>query len=336
MDIRHLGEFGLIDKINQLVSVSPSPSVVGIGDDCAVWKISPDKLSLVTTDMLVENTHFSRTYSTAYQVGWKTMACNISDIAAMSGIPQYAVVSLGLPPDTDVEWILELYRGMKELADKYLCTIVGGDTVSAPWIVINIALYGVVEEKSLCLRSGAHPGDVVMVTGDLGSAGAGLKVLQNNLDLPYADRDYLLQRHLMPVPRIDIGRYIGSQSPHGAATDSSDGLARDILNISKSSQVGFRINLEDIPIHSATQKVARILSIPPYELALSGGEDYELVFTMPEQNAVGLARTMEEEFNCPIRIIGKVLPSEEGIQYIDNSGNKIEIPTNGYDHFNSR
>ena len=333
MKINELGEFGFIDQLAKLMSPAQHPLKLGIGDDCAVYALNESTYGLLTTDMLVEKVHFSRETATAYQIGWKSVACNISDIASMGGTPQYMVVSLGLPGDTDVQWAMELYRGMLDIAQKYNVAIIGGDTVTAHQIVINIAMTGSVAIANLCLRSGAKTGDALMVSGALGGSAAGLYLSRHPASITLETRDDLLQKHLQPEPRVALGKWIGAQPGHGAMTDSSDGLARDLLNISSASKVGFLVEESRIPIHPRVHSLAKSTGQDALNWAMNGGEDYELVFTVPQNQVEYFSREIPVQLGIPVVAIGTVVPMEEGICWRDAKGNSRPLNFQGYEHF---
>lgn len=333
MKIKDIGEFEFIERVARILPLPGKKVIVGIGDDCAVYDTGGDKYSLVTTDMLIENIHFSREYATGYQIGWRAMACNISDIASMGGTPTVAVISLGVSKDTEVEWIQDIYKGMQAITEKYKFDIVGGDTVTANETVLNIALLGEVSVSHLCLRSNAKIGDAILVTGDFGGADAGLKILQKKIKLDDESFKYVTERHLLPEPRLIPGEIIGAQPYHRAMTDSSDGLAADLRNLSLASGVGMQVEIEEIPIHPTTRKAAAALQQAPLDLALYGGEDYELVFTAPKENAAKLQKQVKKETGIEVTQIGEVVSPDEKIVLVDKHGIETQLTKFGYEHF---
>ncbi|WP_088555250.1 thiamine-phosphate kinase, partial [Calderihabitans maritimus] len=211
MKVADLGEFGIIERIQKNFSTSSPRIRVGIGDDAALIQVEPDKLQVLTTDMLVEGVHFSRKTAAPQQIGYKSLAVNISDVAAMAGIPVCAVVSLALPPDTPVEFVDGFYQGFARCAEENGVELVGGDTVSCPdRVIINVSLLGEVEPGVYRLRSGAQAGDLIAVTGELGGSAAGLKCLlqAGEKHLPWVQA--VRKRHLEPVPRLREGRFLGN------------------------------------------------------------------------------------------------------------------------------
>jgi thiamine-monophosphate kinase len=248
--ISQIGEFGLIDALRKYVPAGRNV-IKGIGDDAAVLPYTKDKYLLFTTDMLVQDVHFARRMEAA-AIGHKALACNISDIAAMGGLPTYAVVSIGLPKDLNVRWVKDVYKGMAALAGQFGINIVGGDTIKSDKIIINIALLGEVEKKYLVTRSGAKPKDWIFVTGALGGS------LQSG-------------RHLTFIPKVNQARFLVEKFKPTAMMDISDGLAGDLNHILTASKVGARLDHQSIPMHKGVS----------LKHALSDGEDFELLFTLP-------------------------------------------------------
>ena len=333
MKIKEIGEFGLIQKIAAMLPTPHKGVTMGIGDDCAVFELPNGKLGLLTTDMLVEGVHYSKEFATPYEIGWRAMAGNFSDIAAMGGTPRLVLISLGVPEITKVSWVEDLYKGMSKLAATYDTDIAGGDTVTSSQGVLNIVVWGEVEPSQTGYRSGAKPGQALLVTGDLGGSHAGLEILRRKLQLLPEIKAYPVEKHLHPVPRIEAGRWIGAQIDHGALTDSSDGLGRDLKNLAEASKVGFRVYLDKIPIHPSTCKVAEILEKKPADFALQGGEDYELVFTLSQEGLAERLIDFEKQTGVKATVIGEVLPPEAGIQLQDAQGNCQTLSGFGFEHF---
>jgi len=309
------GEFALINKINNIVG--KQNVVVGIGDDAAVIEYSKDKYLLLTTDMLVEDDHFSLNWSSAFKIGKKAMVSNISDIAAMGGMPRYALVSLSLKKDSTVEFVEELYKGMKEICEKADCVVIGGDTTHGGLITISITIVGEVEKDKLRLRKDAKVNDLICVTGDLGKSAAGLALLQNN-------KKGFLKDHLEPNHRLKESQIIREYC--NALIDVSDGLASEVKHICEMSKTGAIIYKEKIPLSKTTIENAKIVDKDPYDFALYGGEDFELVFTITEDNFKKLQDKLKN-----ITIVGKIIDEKEGI-FLVGKDNKISLK-NGFDHF---
>jgi len=312
MNIKDIGgEFALIDRVTRR-----GGAIVGIGDDAAVLKYTDKRYQLLTTDMLCEGDHFNLQWSTPKQVGMKSMEVNVSDIAAMGGLPTYAAISLSLRPDTSVEFMDAFYEGLYESADRHGVKIVGGDTTHASIMVVNVALMGVVEKERLSLRSHAKRGDLICVTGDLGKSMAGLELLKAGVP---GDT----KAHLEPKCRLKEARIIGKHC--NAMIDVSDGLASEVNHICKESGVGGIVFRKMIPLSKSTVESAIKLCKDPYNYALNGGEDYELIFTIPEKDL------KKVKVNCPITVVGEILADKEGVK-IESGGSKTALK-GGYDHF---
>ncbi len=312
------GEFELIKRISKKTRIFSKDVIAGIGDDAAVLKFSKNLFLLSTTDMLVEDDHFSLKYSAPEQIGTKAIEVNVSDIAVMGGLPKYALISLALPGNTSLDFIDSLYKGFNKAGKKYKISIIGGDITHSKQIVINIAMLGFVEKKNLCLRSNAKVNDLICVSGDLGKSSAGLELLLKNR------KGKSIKPHLEPKSRLGLARKIATHV--NAMEDVSDGLAQEIRNICNASKVGAVIFKEKVPISKTTIADAGKVNKDPYNFALYGGEDFELVFTIPGKKFQKL-----KNFIKGVRIVGEILPKNRGIYMLDN--NKKKTIGKGYDHF---
>ncbi len=317
MKINEVGEFGLIDKIRKRARLFSKEVAVGIGDDCAVLEYDKKNYMLFTTDMLVENDHFLLKYSSAEQVGMKAVEQNVSDIAAMGGVPKYAVVSLALPKDTDAEFVEGLYKGINRKASKYKIDIVGGNITHSREIVINVALIGFVEKKHLALRSGAKTGDYIFCTGDVGKSTAGLELLR------HGKKGSSINPHLEPKSRLDLARKL-AKTGISSMIDVSDGVASEVRHICNESKVGALIYAGKLPISEDTINDSKKLKKNPVDFALYGGEDFELVFTA-NKNKIGELKRLDAA------VIGEIVEKKNGIKLI-RDGKKINIES-GFDHF---
>ena len=276
MKVSQLGEFGLIDLLAKMINNSvdkSSPSwqqlILGIGDDTAAWH-GETAIQLATVDSFIQDVHFSLNTASWEDIGWKALAINLSDIAAMGGMPKYALVSLSLPGHTDIEDATALYKGMIELAQQTGVAIVGGDTDSAPLVALTITVFGNAgQDKRLLTRSAARPGDQVAVTGYLGAASAGFKMLTNKLTFAPEDTNSLKEAFLRPEPRIAEGQLLAQQGIK-AAIDISDGLIADLKHICQNSKVSAQIEVDRVPVHTAVKANFKEKAL---ELALYGGED---------------------------------------------------------------
>ncbi len=331
MKLSDLGEFGLIDRIKNLVTIDSKNILIGIDDDAAAVQTSPDKILLATTDALIEGVHFDLNYFNFYQLGWRALSANLSDIAAMGGQPLYVLVSLGLPSHLDAESVLDLYRGMKALGDEFQTAIIGGDTTQSPdRVFISITILGVAEPSKLIRRSGAQIGDAIFVTGDLGGAAAGMQVLksQSKLKARFAT---LVQKHLTPRPRVREARFLVDNFPIHSMIDISDGLASEVHHICKLSKVGALVDEKKIPIHAETQAAAKNFADDPLDYALYGGEDFELLFTAPMELHETLPHKFSEQFAICCTHIGVI--ENQNRRLLNSKGEMVELVAKGYDHF---
>ncbi len=314
MKVKEIGEFGLIDRITK--KSKKKDVLIGIGDDAAVVKTKKG-LEILTTDCLVEGDHFKKDWFTPQQIGMKAIEINVSDVAAMGGIPKYVLVSLCLPEDIDVDFIEDMYKGMWKTCGKYNIEIIGGNMTHSKQIIISITLTGEVSKKNLLLRSGAKIGDYIFVSGPIGNGRAGLRVFQENLE----DFSQVKKKYLEPRARLDfalkIAPYVNSM------IDISDGLAPEIKHICDESKCGAIIYKEKIPINDDVKSTARALDEDEYNYALFGGEDFELVYTVTKNNLK----------NVQGYIVGEIVKGNE-INLQDRGITKI-IKEKGYDHFSN-
>ncbi|HWJ04074.1 MAG TPA: thiamine-phosphate kinase [Verrucomicrobiae bacterium] len=333
MKIGEIGEFGLITKIAAKLPPLSINVKKGIGDDTAVLENEDGNYLLMTTDMLVENIHFSLKYGTYHSAGWKALAVNVSDIAAMGGTPTYAVVALAVPPGAEVSEIEELYAGIGECAREYGVDVVGGDTVkSAGGLTINITLLGSVKADRVIYRSGAAPGDIIMVTGSLGHSAAGLHALsKGTAGAAGQSAGGVLHSHLYPSARLREGQALGRSGMAASMNDISDGLASEILEICEASGTGCELFSGEIPISASVAGIAGHAAVDPVEWALYGGEDFELVFTVRPQN-IGQVKDILDETGCSPVVVGTILPVTEGCSLVKD-GKRHALRPGGYDHF---
>lgn len=334
MKVRDVGEFGLIDLIKDNSVFSSGQVIAGIGDDTAVLDVSGEGFLLATTDMMIENVHFIIDSNNGEKVGYRAMAANVSDIASMGGIPTHAVISIGVHPDMDVSYIEELYYGLKKCGKQYGANIVGGDTVSSPDnLVVNVALLGEVEKDKYLLRSGARPGDLIIVTGSLGDSTAGLDlILDPDCDVPANTRDYLLERHYYPSPRV---KEINSAVQAGnitAADDISDGLGNELHEIVSASKVGAEIWFDSLPVSNELKQVAEKKDKDVVDYALFGGEDFEVVFTAPPEEAEFVTSEVEKRTGTKATIVGEILEASQGV-FILRGSERFKLESKGYSHF---
>ena len=335
MQIRDLGEFGLIERLNGMVTRGrrgPDNGaahgfrlLVDTGDDTAAWAAAP-ATELFTTDTVVEGIHFTRQTTPWPDLGWKSLASNISDIAAMGGLPLYALITLGLPPETEVADIEDLYRGMLEIGEEYGIAIIGGDMVGSPVAFITVALTGVRSGPPM-LRTNAKVGDKVAVTGFVGSSGGGLKLMLEGLEASGKSAERLREAHRRPWPAVAEGQLL-SQAGVLTAMDVSDGLADDLSKLCLASGVAARIFADNVPIHPTLREV---FPEDCLDLALNGGEDYLLLFTAPGEVMREVIPALPEG----AAVVGEIAEGEPGkITLVGADGAETAIGRAGWDHFN--
>lgn len=336
-EIKEIGEFGLIEKISANFKPHHSNSVLGIGDDAAIISAG-EKYFLLTTDMLIENVHFDLSYAPLSHLGYKAIAVNVSDIAAMNGIPKQVTVSIGLSNRFSVEAVEKLYEGIKYACEDFRIDLVGGDTTSSPsGLVISVSVLGEVDKSKVALRQNAEKGDIVCVTGDLGAAFIGLQVLMRekqeylaNPDMqPQLDKyPYIVQRQLKPVARMDIIHELRDLNVvPKAMIDVSDGLASELHHLARQSGVGFKIFEDKLPIDKQTYDTSVEFNLGPITCVMNGGEDYELLFTISQIDFEKLEKHMD------IHFIGYATDKAEGLKLVTKQGNEVDISAQGFNHF---
>jgi thiamine-monophosphate kinase len=334
-ELSQLGEFGLIDHIAKAIEIKNATTVKGIGDDAAVIHHG-DEETIVTTDMLVEGVHFDLTYCPLKHLGYKSIVVNLSDIYAMNAVPGQVVVGIALSNRFSLEAVEELYAGMQSACERYGVDLVGGDTTSSrSGLVISVTAIGKAKKEDIVYRSGAKENDIICVTGDLGGAYMGLQLLNREkqvfLENPkmqpeFEGNDYLLERQLKPEARKDLQEILKNAGVKPTSMiDISDGLASEIMHICSQSDKGCLIYESKIPIDEKTFELAREFNLDPTVCALSGGEDYELLFTIP----VGEYEKIREL--ADISIVGHITHKEEGMHMLDKSDQKLKLKAQGWD-----
>lgn len=340
-EISSLGEFGLIDELTRDFSTVNASTELGVGDDCAVLNYSDSgKRTLVTTDLLLEGIHFDLTYTPLKHLGYKAAVVNFSDVYAMGGTPRQITVSLGISKRFTVEHINELYAGILTACNRYGVDLVGGDTsASVTGLLISVTCIGEAAEGEIVRRSGAHDTDLVCVSGDLGAAYMGLQLLerervvgagQEDFQPDFSGREYILERQLKPEARRDVIEELHKLGIKPTAMmDVSDGLSSELLHICHDSNVGCRIYEERIPIDYQTAVMAEELNMNLVTAAMNGGEDYELLFTVP------LADHDKVQQMTTAKLIGRITRPELGAYLVprDDNGEEIEIRAQGWNAF---
>jgi len=321
-----LGEFGLIDLLAKMASGQDERLIIGIGDDAAAWQ-GDASIQLATVDSFIQDVHYPSGMASWQEIGGKALAVNLSDIAAMGGLPRYALVSLALPPETELDDVTALYTGMLELAKKYGVTIVGGDISSAPLVVISITVLGSSPQKKILTRSSAKPGELIAVTGHLGAAAAGLEMLTQKLKFDPQATTRFKQAFLKPTPHITEGQLLLEQGVK-TAIDISDGLLADLGQIGKASDVGAKIEADRVPVEPL---VKASFGEQALELALTGGEDYELLFTAGAE----IMEKVKQAASYPVTVIGEITAGR-GVTVFDRQGKPLKMSKAGWEHFSRR
>jgi len=336
-ELSQLGEFGLIKHLTEHITLHNSSTIKGVGDDAAVIEQS-GKVTLLSTDMLVEGVHFDLTYVPLKHLGYKAIAVNVSDICAMNGTAKQITVGIAVSNRFSTEALEELYSGMLMACDKYKVDLVGGDTTtSLSGLVISLSVLGEADKADVVYRSGAQEKDLLVVTGDLGGAYMGLQILERekavykenpNVQPDLEGNDYILERQLKPEARIDIAPLLKQLDVKPTSMiDISDGLASEILHICQQSDVGCNLYEDKIPMDSLTVARAHEFKLDPTICALSGGEDYELLFTINQKD-------FDKVKNHPdFTIIGHITDEASGANLITRSGSSVELTAQGWDAF---
>lgn len=332
--LSELGEFGLIDRLTGKIQIRHESTLKGVGDDAAVLSY-PDKKIVVTTDLLTEGIHFNLMYVPLKHLGYKAVVVNLSDVYAMNATPRQITVSIALSSKFSLEAVDELYSGIHLACEKYGVDLIGGDTTSSlTGLTISITAIGEADEDELTYRSGAQVNDLLCVSGDLGGAYMGLQLLErenevfkvNPAQQPQLEGyNYILERQLKPEARGDI---VGLLKTLGikptSMIDISDGLSSEILHLCKNSKVGCNLYEEKVPLDQQTKKMAEELNINPLVAALNGGEDYELLFTVPIEKH----DLVKKEFD--FTVIGHIIPESEGANLITTGGSVISLQAQGW------
>ncbi len=337
-ELSSLGEFGLIDHITKHIELTQTSTIKGVGDDAAILQFDTEQI-VVSTDMLLEGIHFDLSYVPLKHLGYKSIVVNLSDIYSMNAVPTQVLVSIGVSNRFSLEAIEEIYQGMNIACKRYGVDLVGGDTsASKQGLVISVTAIGKQEATKITKREGAGINDLLCVSGDLGAAYMGLQLLEreknvylNNPEIQpdLEGYDYIVERQLKPEARKDIIEILKEKEIIPTSMiDVSDGLASEILHLCKSSNLGCSVYEEKIPIDPMTYDAARMFNLDPTVCALSGGEDYELLFTVKQSDFDKLKN------NPDISIIGHMTQQSEGPQLVSKSGNQHKITAQGWNAFN--
>ncbi len=340
MRVQDIGEFDLIDLLIEAIErrglgrKGPEGHrlTIGAGDDAAAWE-RPAGVEVLTNDVMVEGVHFDLATIGWRDLGWKCVAVNLSDVAAMGCLPGFAVIALGLPGGLRVADLVEMYEGMLDACERYGCALVGGDVVRSPTFFVSVAVTGAAQtgrgpaSRPLLARDGARVGDLVAVTGHVGCSAAGLRMMTEGRGLDDEAATHLRLAHVRPAPRLSEGAALARHGAH-AAIDVSDGLLDDLGKLCGASGVGALVRVDRLPADD------HLRSAYPDEwpsLALAGGEDYELLTAATADTLEAVGR----EDGAPITVIGEIVPQEAGVRVVDDRGDPVDVQTGGWDHFRS-
>ena len=322
----------MIQRIQRIAADRPARRTrlrLSIGDDAAAFQVRRGHHLLVSTDALVEGIHFDLSYFRPEQLGWKALAVNLSDIAAMGGRPLFFTTSIALPKNTDPRFVQRFYQGVTRLARQFRVELAGGDTCASPQgIFIDVTVLGEVKPSDMVTRSGARPGDLIYVSGELGGSAIGLELLKQS-SRKRRSWASLVERHLRPVPRCRLGRYLARQGLATALIDLSDGLSTDLHHLCSASHVGAVIEAQEIPVVRLSPSVAACLEGHPLDYAINGGEDYELLFTVPEPLR---QKVPKSQGGIPIHPVG-VITDKPHSCYVRQKGTTRRLLPRGFDHF---
>ncbi len=326
----------LVQAIRKVLSGDAPGVVLGAGDDAAV--VAPGgHHGVLTTDMLVDGVHFDVARILPHDLGHKALTVNVSDVAAMGGSPRFGVVSIGLPGDVEAAWVMELYGGMRQAADEYGMTVVGGDTSRAERVTLAVTVYGEVPGGKAVTRAGARPGDRLVVTGSLGAAAGGLRLASGTTEevrgrLSTEAGRALVAAHQRPTARVGEGQEL-ARAGATAMMDLSDGLALDLHRMCRESEVGARVWLDRVPVAPVLRDLADELAIDPLDLAIHGGEDYELLAALPADSVKGARDSLAERFGTSRWEVGEVTGADAGLVAVGPGGTVSRLEPKGWDHF---
>jgi thiamine-monophosphate kinase len=334
MDIAGIGEFSLIAAIRRRMEGKYPPEVThGIGDDCAVLHAQGDVEWVITTDTQVEDVHFRRAWLTPYQIGWRAMAVNLSDIAAMGAQPFGALAALALPATTEAAFFEALLNGMCDLGLQFNCPLIGGNLARDPArLTLTLTVLGSVARGAAIRRGGARPGDDIWVSGRLGGAAAGLRTFLQAVPLPATIGETLRQRYAQPLPRVAEATFLRASERLTAMIDVSDGLAGDLGHICEESGVGAQIMADALPLEAGVREVAAALGDDVLEYALRGGEEFELCCTAVRGSLVPLVDDFRAQFGIELTRVGS-MTREPSLRLMHADGTEVPLSAQAYDHF---
>jgi len=339
--LKDLGEFGFLDRLKRSLPPGGPELIRGVGDDCAVFTVPEGEKLLWTVDTLVEGVHFRTDFTGMHDLGWKSLAVNLSDVAAMGGRPLHALLSLGVPEGVDLPQVDAFFEGLAALAREHSVSLVGGDTVRSPsGLLITLSVIGATEGGRFLARDGARPGDWIAVTGPIGDSAAGLSVLLERAagtgGLPSGEfAESLIRAHNRPVPQVPEGVFLAQHAGVHAAIDLSDGLAQDLWHLCRNSGTGAQIEQGRLPLSDALRQWAAWKNKAPEDWALSGGEDYVLLVAVDAGAFEDLCGSYAARFGKPLYPLGR-MTEEPGIRLESVDGVRRKLEPLGYDHFRNR
>lgn len=332
MNLKEIGEFGFIERFKPMFAHLVPSDVISIGDDCAIIPANDREDWLVTTDLLMEDVHFLRDAITPEQLGYKALAVNLSDIAAMGGTPIGSFLSIAIPADMEVEYLDGIMRGFHILSEKYNCPLLGGDTTkSVKKLAINVCVMGKCARGTARQRSMAQVGDAICCTGLLGDSAGGLQSIFKQARIT-EDVRYLIEKHHAPEPRMAEGQWLATQTGVQAMMDISDGIASDLKHILKASGVGASLQLDAIPLSRQLQTVSQELGFDALEQATGGGEDYELLLTVATDRLPAVQKSFQEKFGKMLYCIGSVTEGAPEISWY-RGDEAVQFGKSGFNHF---
>jgi thiamine-monophosphate kinase len=332
MKLAEIGEFGLIDRIAKMFGDLSKPGYMGIGDDCAVIPYTEKENMVITTDLLIEDIHFLKDKISPEHLGYKSLAVNLSDIAAMGAEPVGSFLSIGIPGDTNVEYIDAFMKGYHRLSAAYDVPLLGGDTTrSGKKLVINVVVIGKCRKGNALLRSAAQTNDIVCVTGYLGDSAAGLEVILKSL-IETDEHMQLINSHYLPEPQLKEGQWLANRPGVHAMMDVSDGISSDLTHILRASDKSAIIYLDNLPVSDALKKAAAINGWDTDLFTTSGGEDYVLLCTIDEKFFNEISNDFFAAFNRNIFSIGKIIDGDSSIIW-EKNGRQVKFSRHGFDHF---
>lgn len=331
--LKELGEFGLIERIAGLFEPDSDKEFTGIGDDCAVLRNDSGRSTLITTDMLLQGRHFRREWCSAGDLGYKSLAVNLSDISAMGGTPGYALLSIGLPPDITPNWLDDFLNDTRRLCETHGVKLIGGDTAKSDSVIISYTVLGFIEDEKILWRSAAKAGDKIGLVGRVGESGAGLRLLKESKNREISSHNHLIEAHNRPRLYVDETRFLANSGSVRAMIDLSDGIQSDAGHIAKRSGVSLIINADRLPISEPLAEVCAEFSWSADEIALTGGEDYALMFTFDREKEDALKNQFRESFpETVLTVIGEVKEGDADVRFLKN-GETFELQQHGFDQF---